>query len=225
MFKRWGRECTPTDIEDVMAMDDKRIKKVWKPAVNREMIFFPSSSDIFYENAKAYVSVCKNIIDAGHEIFYVTKPTLKTMKLIIKEFEKLDIKYKNNMTVFITITSNNNDILKEYEPYASTYEERVKVIELLKKHDFNVNVMIEPYLSDPIELANGLLEVLPKTGVIAIGQMNYMTGIELTTKQKKYLDDLYCNENVKKLWEFAKNNERVFLKKDSVKAVWRVYKK
>lgn len=79
MFERWGRKCTPVPIENCMPMDMTRVNKKWKKTVNREMIFFPSSSDIFYENAKEYVGVCKNMIDAGHEVFFATKPTMKTM--------------------------------------------------------------------------------------------------------------------------------------------------
>lgn len=223
MFKRWGRECTPTSIEEPMAMDIKKVNKKWKKTDIKSMIFFPSSSDIFYENAVSYVSVCKNIIDAGNEVFFATKPTLKTIKLIVEEIEKLDTLYKQKMSIFITLTSSDNKILKEYEPYASTFEERIKVIELLRDHDFNVNIMMEPYLSDPVKLAKDVLPILPQTGIIAIGQMNYMSNIKLNDIQKKYLEELYSDDNIKKLWAFAKKNNRMYLKKDSVKAVMRVY--
>lgn len=109
--------------------------------------------------------------------------------------------------------------MKDFEPFASTFEERIEVLNYLKQHEFNVNIMMEPYLSDPIKLSTKLLKILPPTGIIAIGQMNYMSNIKMTPQQKEYLEELYSDANVKKLWKFTKERDDVYLKKDSTKRV------
>lgn len=221
MFERWGKECTKLNIEDLMPTDTQKVNKTWSKVLknDREMIFFPSSSDIFIENVKDYISVCKKIIDANHEVFYVTKPTLKSMHEVVKELNLLGDHYKQKMVIFITITSNDNQILKEYEPYASSYEERINVVKYLKDNNLNVNIMMEPYLSDPIELSKTLITMLPQTGIIAIGQMNYSSNMHLTKNQLDYLRGLYSTENIKKLWTYVNVTDRVYLKKDSTNAV------
>lgn len=226
MFERLGKECKPLAIEDLMPTDIKKVNKRWKHVSDprREMVFFPSSSDIFYENAIDYVKACMGIFNGGHEIFFVSKPTIKMMCAVVLQMEKIDLRlFREKVVFFVTITSDDNRILKEYEPNASTYEERVDVIKFLKTHNMNVNVMIEPYLSDPVKLATELLPILPPKGIIAIGQMNYMTGIVLTAKQSTYLKDLYSTKNVKKLWKYANTEDRVFLKKDSINAVVKAF--
>jgi hypothetical protein len=53
-----------------MPVDADKVAKTWRTASpgDRQMYFFPSTSDIFYENAKDYVATCRKIIDAGHEV-------------------------------------------------------------------------------------------------------------------------------------------------------------
>ena len=68
MFARFGRACETPKIEDLMPVDHKKVNQRWTPS-QRKVIFFPSTSDIFVENAVDYVNVCRKIIDAGHESF------------------------------------------------------------------------------------------------------------------------------------------------------------
>ena len=130
MFARWGRPCEVLDIEEMMPVDVKKVNHSWTrvPEYQRKVIFFPSSSDIFEENAVDYVNVCRKIIKAGHDVFFVTKPTMKSITAIVKEFEKDGAErtiYYPHMCIFVTITTNNDMILRQYEPVASLYRERV----------------------------------------------------------------------------------------------------
>ena len=216
MFERWKKVCKNIDIEEMMPTDIKKVNKNWKKTEKEEMIFFPSSTDTFEENMKEYVSVCDKIIKAGNNIMFVTKPTIKSITRFIEEINKQHVD-RTKIIIFITITSDNNEILKMYEPCASTYEERINCIRMLNENSFNVNIMMEPYLSDPIKLTKKIIEEIPN-GIIAIGQMNYMKGLHLQKEQVEYLDDLYSKENIKKLWTFVKDNDKLFLKKDSITA-------
>jgi DNA repair photolyase len=220
-----------------MPTDAKTVGKQWHKVQDkkqRKLIFFPSSSDIFAENAVDYVSVCRKIIDAGHEIFFVTKPSMKSISAIVAEFEKLNHpeQYRTKMNIFITITSNNPTILSQFEPFASTYPERVETIKYLIAHQFNTNVIMEPYLSDPIQIIQELTPVLDQQKnhdwIITIGKMNYTKAMILNPdpikdqSMKTYLDALYTPANYLKLWQFVEPNPHLFLKKDSIMALLKV---
>lgn len=169
MFARFGRQCQLVDMEDLMPTDPKLVN-------HRKMIFFPSSSDIFVENAKDYVSVCHQIIDAGHEVFFATKPSIQSITAIDRY---LGDQYKSKMVIFVTITTDDDQILRQYEPYAPLYEERVNVIRFLVDRGYNVNIMMEPYLSDPRPMLDQLLPIIGH-GIIAVGGMNYSKQVKFS---------------------------------------------
>lgn len=235
MFARWGRPCEVLDIEDMMPVDVKKVNHSWTHVQEnqRKVIFFPSSSDIFEENAVDYVNVCRKIIKAGHDVFFVTKPTMKSITAIVKEFEKDDLVDRfPHMCVFVTITTNNDTILRQYEPCASLYRERVEAIIYLIQHGFYVNVMMEPYLSDPIAVIDELMPILRQQKrtdwVIPIGKMNYTSTMKLNPdpeedrRMKEYLDDLYTPKNLLALWQYIEPNPHLFFKKDTVMALHRL---
>lgn len=222
MFERWGKKCEVIDIEDEMPEDKTRVDKKWKHVTKGEMIFFPSSSDIFLENMESYVKVCKQIIAAGHEIMFTTKPHYDAIKLFVKLWEgaKLD---KSKINIYITVSSDDDDVTKEYEPNTTMFSTRLKVIDYLVKHEFTVNAMMEPYLTDPIKLYNEVIDHLSKNGIVSMGQMNYMNGLKLTDGQRKYLNDLYDDEKVIKLYNEFKTNDRVIIKKETAKHLMKIF--
>jgi hypothetical protein len=233
MFKRFGRVCQPVPIEEMMPVDPKAVKKSWTPVHDsgrRQMVFFPSSSDIFVENAKDYVQVCLKILHAGHEVMFVTKPTLCSIQAILHEMEEtgeMDL-FRSKMAIFITNTTNDPQLLKQMEPHASTYAERLEVIIELRRQRFHVNVMMEPYLSDPrpmIREVEGLLDSSDPDWVIAIGKLNYSGQMllnpdpEVDRTIKAQLTQLYAPDNLRQLWEVVQSDPHLFLKKDSNKAL------
>ena len=233
MFARFGRNCIQTAMEDLMPVDKSKVSNVSPygrlvamPS-DRKMVFFPSSSDIFQENAEDYVAACKKMIDAGHEIMYVTKTPKGAPEAVVAAFEKLEEseKYKRAMTIYITITSDDPAILDKFEPNAPKIEARLAALHYFALHGFHVNIMMEPYLSDPIPLLPKLLAELPPDGIITVGKMNYTPQITFYEDHKQntellaYLDGLYNRENTMHMYEMVQDNPRLFLKKDSVMAV------
>jgi hypothetical protein len=160
---------------------------------------------------------------------FVTKPTMKSIKAVTDLLKAAGNKYVRATHIYITITSDDEAVLKRFEPLASSYAERVECLRYLAgSEDFggNVNVMCEPYLSDPTTFVPGLLQILPATGVVAVGKMNYTASMKLSANEaedasmKEYLAKLYTNENVMRVYHtLAAGNPRVFLKKDSIQAV------
>lgn len=227
MFARWKHKCDNIDIEELMPSDMKKVNKKWRRVEDdmRTMYFFPSTSDIFEETAKDYVTSCISIMKAGHEIMFVTKPTMKSISAVIQEFEKCAYNYKRQLVVFITVSTDDDTVLRKFEPNTSRFEERLNVIRFLTSIDINVNVISEPYLSNPISFIDKILEILPSNGIIALGKMNYKSNIRLNqddsidNQLKQYLDELYSKKNVKKLWNNIKNNNRVLIKKTTFKDI------
>lgn len=231
MFARFGRHCQSVDIEDLMPTDPKLVNHNWTRAgeSTRKMIFFPSSSDIFVENARDYVCVCKKIIDAGHEVFFATKPSMKSMSAIVEEFDLLGKEYKSKLFIFVTITADDNKILRMFEPHAPLYEERVNVIQFLVEHEYNVNVMMEPYLVNPIPVIDKLLPMIDQ-GIIAIGGMNYTPQVKFTddpvknVEIREYLNQLYQSTNIQELYEYVKLHPNVYLKHLTIDAIIKLKK-
>lgn len=228
-FDRYKRKLNIIDIESPMPVDVSKTRKNFSKVIGgaRQMYFFPSSSDIFVENMNDYVNTCHRILTAGHEVLFVTKPTMQSITEFIRLIEHHHdvLLFKKGIAVFITISTDNNQLIEEYEPHASLYEVRVSVIDLLMKHGFNTNIMMEPYLSDPIPLIKKVLPLITSNthqGIISLGQMNYVATtqrIKCSETRLQYLTDLYSRQNIHKLWEFIKTEDRVFPKKQTVTAI------
>lgn len=227
MFKRWGRECKAPAIEDLMPTDKKKVNAPWKSVIpsQRKMLFFPSTMDIFAENAADYVSTCRRIIDAGHEILFVTKPTIASITAIADGLEAAGKKYKDRVAIYITITSSDDAVLGMFEPRASKYAERVACLRLLVERGFDANIMMEPYLSDPVPLIPQLVALLPPSGTLFVGKCNYSASFRFSedsavdSKMRKMLNEVYSDENVLKLYETVMRYPQVFFKKETALAV------
>jgi DNA repair photolyase len=233
MFKRFGHVCQPVPMEDMMPVNQKTINKSWTPVSDlgqRKMVFFPSSSDIFVENAKDYVQVCLKILKSGHEVMFVTKPTLGSVRAIAHEMEQtgeMDL-FRSKMAIFITITTNDPKLLKYLEPNASSYPERLEVIIELRQRGFHVNIMMEPYFSDPLQMIKELESLMDQNDpnwVIAIGKLNYGGHMQLNPDPevdciiKNQLEKLYTPDNLLSLWEVVKNDPHLFFKKENNSAL------
>lgn len=236
---RYKRPKAILDIEDVMPVDPAKVRKRQSAVsnVDREVYFFPSTSDIFVENAQDYVTACTHLIDAGHEIFFVTKPSIdrktglhsvREIVRIIEQSPKAAL-IKSKMAVFITITTDKNDLIGEYEPFASTYETRVEELGFLIAHGFNTNVMMEPYLSDPLPIINQLMPLIESqgaNGIFGVGRMNYTNNMPFVRdhpERKEYLEKLYSKANTARIWEQIRHMPRVLPKKRTLIDILKMY--
>jgi hypothetical protein len=240
------------DIEDVQATEvsqaqetnqamitnQAKITQVWPLAKNeaRQHIFFPSMSDVFVENVTDYLTIAQNIMNAGHEIMFTTKPTFEMIQEFIKQYQERGLD-KEKMHIFVTITTDdtttipntNIPLLKSMETNCPSYMERIKCIMYLIYNGFIVNVMMEPYLSDPVPIIDHLRPILHGRdnikrggGMIAIGKMKYAEDAVFhddpdTDKQlHQYFSELYTRKNTEQIWNEIKDDDHIFLKMGSI---------
>jgi DNA repair photolyase len=169
-----------------------------------------------------YVSVCKKMIDAGHEIMYTTKPHMEGMLKFCKILDQPENeKYKPKIHIYACITTKDHELTSFFEPNAAFYEERLECLKMLFERGFRTSVMMEPYLSNPL---NFVYELLPYVNeVLTIGKMNYAQAIRFSDDNEydyewvTYLNKLYSVENIVNLYEALKNEPKVFFKKCNIK--------
>eukprot|EP00727_Mastigamoeba_balamuthi_P012235 m51a1_g7634 hypothetical protein (303) ;mRNA; r:328933-329841 len=234
MFRRWGRPLAPPpDMEDAMPVDAAKVAKRWRSpadARKRQLVFFPSTSDIFAENARDYAEAVQSIVGAGHEIMWVTKAHLRDVRAVAEALEAKGAGVVGKVSAYVTVTSDDDATLARYEPRAAPYAQRLEAIAMLAGKGFHVSAMVEPYLSDPVRLVNGLLGVVPQAGVVAVGKMNYSPSMRLSdddeadAAMKQELGALYSAENVRSMWAALGNNPRVVFKKETALAVLDAFK-
>lgn len=80
------------EMEDMFPLRESNVKHNFRKVQHKSVIFFPSSHDIFFENADAYVLVVKKLIDAGNDIMYTALsgrfPKGNLINLILKLLKK-----------------------------------------------------------------------------------------------------------------------------------------
>lgn len=162
LFERYDYDIKTADMEDSMPVNGAKVAKGWrkqKDPSKHEMYFFPSTSDTFAENASDFARVCAKIIAANHTVLWTTKANCAAVEAIVAAIEAQPqaSECKRGISVYVTIPSLRDEILRQYEPHAATVVERIANVRFLAEHGFDVNVMIEPYLSDPIEMIPRLL--------------------------------------------------------------------
>lgn len=192
LLQRFGQKLTTVDDIEEMPLDSAKVSKGWRKATSPAVYFFPSTHDIFIENMVEYVEVCRKMIDAGHQIMYVSKPHLEGTKKFVEEVNKLGDEYKKSFATWVTITTNNDKLIKEWEPHAPCFAERVECLKYLHANGSRTCIMCEPYLSDPFEFLPALTKYVK--GVVAVGVMNYTASLQfdededIDAEMKKYLE-------------------------------------
>lgn len=123
-----------------ISINKKNVEKGWRKAKGRIMI--PSAHDIYTENLSEALIVIRKLLEAGNELLIVSKPKLKCIQTICKEF----IEFKSQMQFRFTITSLDNETLKLWEPNAPSFEERFQALQHAFYEGYKTSISIEPYL-------------------------------------------------------------------------------
>ena len=121
---------------------------------------FPSTHDITPSNLSYAIQHLHNILSAGNEVLIVTKPHLEVIERLCKEFAD----YKDKILFRFTIGSKNSEILKFWEPNATSYEERKASLIYAFENGFQTSLSCEPMLDDNVEgIVNDLQDYISET--------------------------------------------------------------
>lgn len=166
--KRFRKETDQTWSK--MRVRSDIVGKSW---VKGKSIMFPSTHDIVPEIVDDAVTTLKAMLSAGRHVVVVTKPAIACMRVLCRELDTL----KENLVICCTITSNDNALLKQWEPGAPLFEERFKSLCHAHKAGFKTAVSIEPAL-DMSQVPGIIEDVRPYvTERIWVGTMNPQSGI------------------------------------------------
>ncbi len=197
----------------------KSLRKIFKKL--NGTIMFPSSHDIHPYHLKYTIYFLSEILKAGNSVLIVTKPHLICIKTICEKFSA----YRDKILFRFTIGSSDSETLKFWEPGAPYFPERLASLKWAFNNSFKTSVSCEPMLDGNIQ------EVVKKTSnfvtdFIWLGKANFlfrrlkMNGIidNETLMRAKELVEMQSDENVSKLYDILKNNQKVKWK-ESIKKV------
>ena len=207
MATRFGRKTDENwkDMEIRQEIINKKFRK------NDGRIMIPSSHDLVPEEPfmSATITILKNLLEAENELLITSKPHFKVIKMICDQFTQ----FKEQIQFRFTITSDDNELLRFWEPGAPLFEDRVEALKYAHKKGFKTSISIEPFLSDPVRIIEKIKKYVTES--IWVGPMNYIKAKGLTKEEKIYYDNirkLVETENLIELKEKLDAFEQVRLK-------------
>lgn len=120
---------------------NKSVKKGAGPAT----LMFPSTHDITPQTLEYCLKALDFMLNHGgnkHNFLIVSKPRLDCVKRLCKELAP----YKDRIMFRFTIGSADDAVLKFWEPYASSFGERVECLKYAFDQGFQTSVSCEPML-------------------------------------------------------------------------------
>lgn len=164
---RFGRKTTETWVNE--EVNHKSLNQKFKKIEGR--IMFPSTHDITPSNLNYSIQFLKKILYVGNEVLIVTKPHLEVIERLCGEL----VDYKDKILFRFTIGSTDSNVLKYWEPGATSYEERKQSVIHAFEKGYQTSLSCEPMLDDNVEgIINELQDCITET--IWIGKMNFLKG-------------------------------------------------
>lgn len=117
--------------------------QVWADREEKFIIMYPSIHDTNTKNmAQVFFNISLMMLAKNVYVLFVTKPNYTVMKL----FAKLLYQYRDRIFFRLTMTTNDEEQLKFWEPNAPSFNDRLKSIKLLCKRGFQTSVSCEPMM-------------------------------------------------------------------------------
>ncbi len=169
MAIRFGRKTAENWHE--MSVRVKDANKKYQKRTGR--IMFPTSHDLVPgPTLEPCMGVLFKLLRAGNNVLVTTKPHLAVVEEIVSRFGY----YKSQIQFRFTITSADDSVLKEWEPGAPPFAERLAALKHAFMNDFKTSISCEPaldYLDGILRLYE--LTIPYVTESFWIGTMNYCT--------------------------------------------------
>jgi len=190
-------------------------------AKRKGTIMFPATHDIGGHNLYECVVVLQKMLAAGNRVLIVSKPEEGCTFVLCDELKK----FREQILFRFTIGSADNEVLKFWEPGASTFETRGGALKTACEQGFATSVSCEPMLDNRIEDVVG--NVLPYvTDAIWIGLPNMLNQRialncedEETKARAKELMAGFTESRIKKLYEKYADHPKIKWKESIKKAI------
>lgn len=153
-------------------------------------IMFPSTHDLFEVSPfkEACLTILERLLESNNEVLVTTKPRMAVIREIVDRFGD----YKEMMQFRFTITSNNSELLRFWEPNAPSFEERLSSLRFAFRNRFKTSISIEPFLDyDPAGLVEALMPFVTES--IWIGKMNYISCKGISGKENIQYEKIRSN--------------------------------
>ena len=191
------------------------IKSIQKKFNGTAKIMFPSTHDITPATLDYCLDTLKYMLsypDAKNEILIVSKPNLACIQKLCTELAG----YKDRILFRFTIGSADDEVLKLWEPGASSFSERVESLKCAFNQGFRTSVSCEPMLDENIKAV--IDAVYPYvTDSIWLGSANHFKArvkwngngsVEVMEKADKLLA-LFSKERIDRLYAEWKNDPKI----------------
>lgn len=191
-----------------------------KPKKLNGRIMFPTTHDITKDNIVDTIEYLKKWLALGNEFLIVSKPNPECVTALVYHL----LPWKKQITFRFTIGSIDDRVLRFWEPYAPSFENRMTSLCIAHGAGFKTSVSIEPMLDTTAPLV--VMEVLPYvTDSVWLGKMNdiarRVSTEGWTDGDMDYLrvvEDINTDDKIKILYNTFKDNPKVKWK-DSIKKV------
>ena len=186
------------------------------------VVMFPTTHDITPQILPSALVTLKNLLTAGNDVLIVSKPHLKVVQTLCREFKT----YRDKILFRFTIGSLAAATCKLWEPGAPPPAERIAALEFAFAHGFRTSVSMEPMLGQNDEIKALVARVTPfVTDTIWLGKLNGavpMVAQELPGVKRSLaaIRSGQSDDNILSLYAALKKHHKVRWK-DSIKKVLR----
>ncbi|WP_300721006.1 radical SAM protein [uncultured Brachyspira sp.] len=211
LAKRFGNISSYSDwleprlVENTIELLDKELPKLHQK-INSVHLCFTSDPFMYgYDEIKNMtIEAIKKINSFGIKCTVLTKGILPDELLALSPINEYGI----------TLVSLSEEYREKFEPYSSTYIERIKSLYNLHTNGLKTWVSIEPYPTPNI-IEQNIMDILEKisfTNKIIFGRTNYS---KLISAYKEHR--LFYNQEAKKVIQYCKKNKIDFhIKKGTI---------
>lgn len=211
LAKRFGNISSYSDwleprlVENTIELLDKELPKLHQK-INSVHLCFTSDPFMYgYDEIKNMtIEAIKKINSFGIKCTVLTKGILPAELLALSPINEYGI----------TLVSLSEEYRKKYEPYSSTYIERIESLYNLHTNGLKTWVSIEPYPTPNI-IEQNIIDILEKisfTNKIIFGRTNYSKFISAYKEHR-----LFYNQEAKKVIQYCKKNKIDFhIKKGTI---------
>lgn len=127
---------------EVMEINESALNKGY--AKHQGTIMFPTTHDIVPDIIDQCVMVLRKMLQIGNRVLIVSKPHLDCIRRICTDLDE----FKDQILFRFTIGTNDNEVLRFWEPNAPSYHERLESLKYAFEHGFRTSVSCEPMLDE-----------------------------------------------------------------------------